>query len=130
MDLNAKVFFIEFAEYIKKKYNVLPGFLTMNLPFMLQKFEEWDLEELVICSSINKIGYLMSPGVPEYENTLASYDRNKYQVMAMSVLASGAVSPEEAFEFIGKQKLDSIVFGASSKRNITQSTELINKFCN
>lgn len=130
LGLNAKVFFIEFAKYIKKKYNVLPGFLTMNLPLILQKFEEWELEQVVICSSINKIGYLMSPGVPEYETALASYDGNKYQIMAMSVLASGAVNPEEAFEFIGKQKIDSIVFGASSKGNIIQSTDLINKFCN
>jgi len=129
LGLNAKVFFIEFAEYIKKKYNVLPGYLTMNLPFLLEKFQEWDLEEVVICSSINKIGYLMSPGVAEYESVLASYDRNKYQIMAMSVLASGAVHPDEAFEFIGKQNIDSIVFGASSKKNIVQSTELINKFC-
>jgi hypothetical protein len=129
LGLNAKVFFIEFAEYVKKKYNVLPGFLTMNLPFMLQKFTEWNLEEAVICSSINKIGYLMSPDVSEYEIALSSYDRNKYQVMAMSVLASGAVKPEEAFEFIGKQNIESIVFGASSKKNIIQSTELINKFC-
>jgi len=129
LGLNAKVFFIEFAEYIKKKYNVLPGFLTMNLPFLLEKFGEWDLEEVVVCSSINKIGYLMSPDVNEYEKMLAGYDRNKYQIMAMSVMASGAVKPEEAFEFIGKQKIDSIVFGASSQKNIIQSTELINKFC-
>lgn len=45
--------------------------------------------------------------------------------MAMSVMASGAVKPEEAFEYIGRQKIDSIVFGASSQKNIVQSTELI-----
>ena len=104
MDLNAKVFFIEFAAYIKKKYNVLPGFLTMNLPFMLQKFQEWDLEEVVICSSINKIGYLMSPNVSEYETILASYDRNKYQIMAMSVLASGAVNPKKHLSLLESRK--------------------------
>lgn len=49
----------------------------------------------------------------------------KYQIMAMSVMASGAVKPEEAFEFIGRQKIDSVVFGASSQKNIIQSTELI-----
>ncbi len=43
-------------------------------------------------------------------------------------MASGAVKPEEAFEFIGKQKIDSIVFGASSKKNIVESFSLINEF--
>lgn len=126
LGLKAKEFFIEYAAYIKKKYKVLPGFLTMNLPFLLSSLQEWGVEEVVICSSINKIGYLMSPNVAEYEKVLANYDRTKYQIMAMSVLASGAVKPEEAFEFIGRQKIDSIVFGASSQKNIIQSTELIN----
>ena len=70
----------------------------------------------------------MSPGVNEYKKVLAEYDRNKYQIMAMSVMASGAVKPEEAFEFIGKQKTDSIVFGASSQKNIKQSKELIDRW--
>lgn len=128
LGLDAKVFFVEYANYIKKKYNVLPGFLTMNLPLLLEKLKEWGVEEVVICSSINKIGYLMSPGVEEYEKVLMNYDRNKYQIMAMSALASGAIKPEAAFEFIGKQKIDSIVFGASSQKNIRQSKELIDKY--
>lgn len=128
LGLNAKVFFIEFAGYIKKKYNVLPGFLTMNLPILLEKLREWDLEEVVVCSSINKIGYLMSPGVNEYEKVLAEYDKNKYQIMAMSVMASGAVKPEEAFTYLGNLKIDSVVFGASSQKNIIETNTLINKY--
>ncbi len=129
LGLKAKVFFIEYVEYIRKKYKVIPGFITMNLPYLIHSFMDWGLEEVVICSSINKIGYLMSPGLKEYEEILKKVDRNKYQIMAMSVLASGAVPPGEAFEFIGKQHVDSIVFGASSEKNIIQSVELINKFC-
>jgi len=129
LGLNAEIFFVEFANYIKKRYNVLPGFLTMNLPVLLDKMEKWGIEEAVICSSINKIGYLMSPGVEEYEKVLANYDKSKYQIMAMSTLASGAIKPEEAFKYVGKQKIESIVFGASSQKNIVNSKELIDKYC-
>jgi hypothetical protein len=128
LGLKAKVFFIEYAEYIKKKYKVLPGFLTMNLPAMVQMLEECGIEDAVICSSINKIGYLMSPGKTEYENTLRLMDKNKYQVMAMSVLASGAIPAREAIEYIGQHNIDSVVFGASSSKNIKETKELIDRW--
>jgi hypothetical protein len=130
LGLKAKVLFLEYAEYIRKKYNVLPGFLTMNLPFLLNLFNEWGLEEVVICSSINKIGYLMSPGISAYEEVLSSIDKRKYQIMAMSVLASGAIQPEEAVKYIGSQKVDSVVFGASSLKNIQKTKMLLDKYLN
>jgi hypothetical protein len=44
----------------------------------------------------------------------------------MSVLASGAILPAEAIEWVcGMKGLQSIVFGASSKANIVQTKELI-----
>jgi hypothetical protein len=128
LGLKAKEFFIEYAAYIKKKYKVLPGFLTMNLPMLLSSLQEWGVEEVVICSSINKIGYLMSPNIAAYEKVLAKYDRSKYQIMAMSVLASGAIHANEAIEYIGNQKIDSVVFGASSQKNIKETKALIDKY--
>lgn len=125
LGLKAKVFFVEYAEYIKDKYNALPGFLTMNLPLAVKLFNEWGIEEIVICSSINKIGYLMSPNRKAYEDTLNLVDKNKFQIMAMSVLASGSVPVKEAIEYIGTLNLDSVVFGASSKENIFKTTELL-----
>jgi hypothetical protein len=46
--------------------------------------------------------------------------------MAMSTLASGAIPAKEAYDFINQQKLQSVVFGASSKRNIDETVGLIN----
>ena len=129
LGLNAKVFFVEYAHYIRNKYNVVPGFITMNLPYLVNSFTEWGLEKVVICSSINKIGYLMSPDNISYEETLKNIDNDKYQIMAMSVLASGAINAEEAFRYIGGQNIDSVVFGASSERNIQQSVKFINNYC-
>ena len=53
-------------------------------------------------------------------------DPKEFQIMAMGTLASGAIKPEEAFEFINKQNVQSILFGASSKRNILANINLIN----
>jgi hypothetical protein len=47
----------------------------------------------------------------------------------MSVLASGAIPPREAIEYVCKQpKIESIVFGASSRGNIKSTKALIDSF--
>ncbi len=116
----------EYCEYIRKKYNALPGLITQNMPYLKQKFEEWGITKVVICSSYNKIGYLMSPDVASYEKAVQQNNSNDYQLMAMSTLASGAIPASEAYDFINRQKLQSVVFGASSKRNIDETVSLIN----
>jgi hypothetical protein len=46
----------------------------------------------------------------------------------MSVLASGAISPREAIEYVCRQpQIESIVFGASSRANIRQTKQLIDE---
>jgi len=46
----------------------------------------------------------------------------------MSVLASGALSPREAIEYVCNQpRIESIVFGASSRGNIRQTKALIDE---
>ena len=45
--------------------------------------------------------------------------------MAMSTLASGAINAKSAYEFINKQNIQSVVFGASSRKNIEETFSLI-----
>ena len=117
--------FVEYCKHIRKKYGAIPGFITQNLPFLRAKLAEWGIDGVVICASVNKIGYLMSPGRAEYEAVLAENDPAKYQVMAMSTLASGAVPAPEAYDYINGLNIQSVVFGASSRGNIDQTVKLI-----
>lgn len=121
-----KEIFEHYCEYVRKKYKVLPGFITLNMPYLKKKLEEWGIEEVVICSTINKAGFNMFPSKEEYEKAIAENDSNKYQLMAMSPLASGSISPQESFEYINSLNLQSVVFGASSKAHIKSSCDLIN----
>ena len=110
---------------MKRKYNAEAGFITMNLPRMLNVLDELGIENPIVCSNINKIGFRMCGGIELYERTIAT---RKFRPIAMSVLASGALQPREAIEYIAKQpRVESIVFGASSRGNIKQTTQLINK---
>lgn len=125
LGLGIKEGFRIFADHVRQKYNAEAGFITMNLPRMLDILNELGFENPIVCSNINKIGFRMCGGVELYENTIAT---RKFRPIAMSVLASGALHPREAIEYIARQpRIESIVFGASSRANIKQTTQLITK---
>jgi len=115
--------FREYDAYIRKKYNAEPGYITMNMPALLDALNSVDIQNPIICSSINKIGFRMSGGIEIYEKYLQ--DR-EFRPIAMQVLAAGALRPKEAIEYLGKfPKIESVLFGASSKANIEETKNLI-----
>jgi hypothetical protein len=119
-------FFVAFAEYVRKHYNAEPGFITMNLPMLLETLETRGVENPIICSSINKIGFRMPGGQELYEKTIAA---RRCRIIAMQTLAAGAVPPREAMAYVCQHKgIDSILFGASSNTHIIQTKELIEEF--
>ena len=120
-----KDIFYEYCEFVRKKYKIIPGLITQNLPFLKARLKEWGISEVIICSSINKIGYLMSPDVEAYVECIRNNDVEKYQIMAMSTLASGAVPAKEAYEFINDLPIQSVVFGASQEKNIRETVHFI-----
>ncbi|HEY5123953.1 MAG TPA: hypothetical protein VIK14_09480 [Ignavibacteria bacterium] len=120
-----RIVFEEYCQYIRKKYKALPGLITQNMPWLIGKLKEWGIHEVVICTSFNKIGYLMSPDVKSYIDAASKNNPDNYQLMAMSTLASGAIPAQEAYEFINAQNLQSVVFGASSAEHIKETTKFI-----
>jgi hypothetical protein len=128
LGLNMKEVFKAYANYIKHKYNAEPGFITMNLPMLLDVLEDCGIKNPIVCASINKIGFRMSGGIEMYERIIA---QKEFRPVAMQVLAAGAIGPDEAFEYVGKQKkIESVLFGASSESHIRQSRDLILKYSN
>jgi hypothetical protein len=117
--------FAEFHAYVKKRYGAEAGFITMNLPALLDVLEGVGIENPIVCANINKIEFRMCGGRELYERTIRE---RRFRPVAMSVFASGAIPPEEALEYVcAQQRIESIVFGASSRRNIEQTRNLIVK---
>ena len=125
MILGLKMFevFREYDSYIRKKYNAEPGYITMNMPALLDALNTVGIENPIICSSINKIGFRMSGGIDIYEKYLKE---KQFRPIAMQVLAAGALKPKEAIEYLGKfPQIESVLFGASSKSHIEETKLLI-----
>ena len=125
LGLGYKDSFRIFADHVKRKYHAEAGFITMNLPRMLNVLDELGIENPIVCSNINKIGFRMCGGIELYEKAIAT---KKFRPIAMSVLASGALQPRAAIEYIAQQpNIESIVFGASSRGNIKQTKQIIDE---
>lgn len=115
-----------FADCIRERYGAEPGFITMNAPLLIDRLEKVGIDNPIICANINKIGFRMCGGLPAYEELIRS---RRCRLIAMSVFASGALPPTEALEYVCRQlRIDSLVFGASSRRNIAQTCGLVRKF--
>jgi hypothetical protein len=126
LGLRAGEVFLAFHNYVKKKYNAEAGFITMNMPRLLDVLESVGIENPIICSSINKAAFRMSGGKVLYEKTLAT---RKVRAIAMQVLGGGAISPRQAIEYVcSLPNIESILFGASSKGNIQETMNLIREF--
>ena len=114
-----------FAEHVRERYDAEPGFITMNTPRLLDALDAQGIDNPIVCSNINRLGFRMCGGIEAYEHAIAT---RRFRPVAMSVLASGAISPREAIEYVCAQpKIESIVFGASSAGNIRQTKQLIDQ---
>lgn len=122
LGIGIKDVFCAFVEYIEKKYSVPAGFMTLNMPMLVDFLLGCGIQNPIVCSAINKRGFQMNPDITSYEETLRT---KAFTPLAMSVMAAGALAPSEAFEYVASLKnIKSILFGASSKTHIEQTKEL------
>ncbi len=125
LGLGAHDAFRTFADHVAARYGAEPGFITMNAPRLLDALEAVGIDNPIVCANINKIGFRMCGGIELYEQTIAT---RRFRPIAMSVLASGALPPREAIDYVCAQpNIRSIVFGASSRGNIRQTKQLIDE---
>lgn len=116
-------FLVAFHDYIQQKHKSEAGFITMNLPLLLNELEKKGIRNPIICASINKAGFRMSGGKEVYEKVIAE---KRCRLIAMQVLAAGTIPAKEALKYVSEMDgIESILFGASSRTNIKNSKELI-----
>ena len=114
-----------FHAHVRDRYCAKAGFITMNVPRLLDVLDSLGIDNPIVCANINKIGFRMCGGIAAYEEAIAT---RRFRPIAMSVLASGAIAPREAIAYVCAQpKIESIVFGASGRANIRQTKALIDE---
>ena len=126
LGLNMKDAFAIFANHVRTRYGAEPGFITMNMPMLLNVLDEVGVKNPIVCTNINKVGFRMSGGFDAYTRALRE---RECRVIAMSVFASGAIPPREAIEWVCAQpNIAGIVFGASGRGNIINTRDLVGQY--
>ncbi|QTV80200.1 hypothetical protein KAE78_03950 [Microbacterium sp. NIBRBAC000506063] len=114
--------FAIFARHVRERYQAEPGFITMNLPMLLDSLDRVGIVNPIVCANINELGFRMSGGIEAYQTALRE---RPFRPVAMSVFASGAIAPRPALTWIHDHaNVESIVFGASSRASISSTVEL------
>lgn len=122
LGLRARAVVMEFADHVRSAYGVDPGFITMNLPRLVDFLLDCGIRNPIVCSAINQIGYFMHPDRTTCEQVIRT---QPFRPMAMSILASGAVSARDAVAYIAGLGVQSVVFGASSRHHIQETVALL-----
>ena len=112
-----------FHDHVRARYGAEPGYITMNVPRLLDALDALGIDNPIVCANVNKIGFRMCGGVAAYEQAIAN---RRFRPIAMSIFASGAIPPREAVEYVCAQpRIETLFFGASGRANIRQTFALI-----
>jgi uncharacterized protein (DUF486 family) len=119
-----------FKSYIQiaKNKGITPGFNTVNSAYLIQKFFDWgiDTSEIALVSPFNKIGFQMSPSKEVCEKALTRL--SKPNLIAISVLAAGYLTPTEAIEYLATlPNLRGVAVGVSKEKHAVETFKLLNK---
>jgi hypothetical protein len=104
-----------FADHVREKYQVMPGFVTYNLPKFVNLFQDAgvSLKDVLIMTPFNSIGFQMSPSRESCEVCLSNLSEG--EVIAMSIMAGGFLKLDGAIKYVqGMAKLSGIAVGVSS----------------
>ena len=117
--------FKSFVDHVEMKYHARAGFMTLNMPRMVQFLTSAGIKRPLVCAAINKIGFQMNPDVAAYHRTLESADAD---IIAMSVMAAGMLRPREAFEYVSSLGgVKSLVYGASTDGHIASCQQMLDE---
>jgi hypothetical protein len=116
--------FLEYDAYIRARQKTEPGYGTVNLPLLVRRLHSLGIKDPLIMAPFNSAGFHMNPSPSECEKTVRS---GGFRLMAMNALASGAVKPAEAFEYLARFGIRRVVIGASKEEHIRQCRDLARK---
>ncbi|MGP8070904.1 MAG: hypothetical protein ACLP5V_13555 [Candidatus Bathyarchaeia archaeon] len=106
-----------YMQHVRDKYHVKPGFDTRNFVRFVKFFRDVNLplEDTIIMTPFNKIGFQMNPSREACEACLS--ELHGPSLIAMSILAGGYLTLEEAVGYIRQQNLSGAVVGVSSEEH-------------
>lgn len=114
--------FDSYMHHIQDKYDAMPGFVTRNFARFVKYFQDssLSLKDTVIMTPFNPVGFQMNPSKESCEQCLSGLTDG--YVIAMSILAGGYLTLEEAAQYLQTLRgISGTVAGVSTKQHAQQT---------
>lgn len=111
-----------YADHIRDKHGVAPGFATRNFTRFIDFAMKigLPLDQLVVLAPFNRVGFQMNPSREACEQTLDQLPAAN--IIAMSILASGFLKLPDALQYLREHpKINSFVVGTSSEEHAIET---------
>jgi hypothetical protein len=108
-------FLTDYVSHLADTFRIRAGFVTRNFTRFVKFCEDCNmsLDDIIIMTPFNRLGFQMNPSRESCEDTLSRLGSSN--VIAMSLLAGGALSLDDAIQYINMNRsIKSVAIGLSS----------------
>jgi len=119
----------ELKRYVEKKLKTGFGLETRNVGQLKKYLEERGIWVEYVMTPMNPLGYQMAPSKEEAEEAIRMLGERGVKIIAINILASGAVTLEEACKYLEsfKDKIYAVAYGTSKPQRAKGNALLLNR---
>lgn len=118
-----KEFFSFFSSFVRKKYNIEPGFMTNNMQILIKKLKEWRINAKYIAAPINRYGYCMNPNKAEIEKII----KEGGIVTIATDVTTTSVPQGEDLKYLKQLGIDNAIFEIGSASDAYAFANILKK---
>ena len=119
----------ELKRYVEKKLKVGFGLETRNIGRLEKYLEERGIHVEYVMTPMNPLGYQMTPSKEEAEEAIRELWKRGVKIIAINILASGAVTLGETCKYLElfKDKVYAIAYGTAKPHRARENAVLLRK---
>lgn len=119
----------ELKRYVEKKLEVGFGLETRNIGQLKKYLEERGIWVEYVMTPMNPLGYQMAPSKEEAEEAIIELGEQGVKIIAINILASGAVSLEDSIRYLEpfKEEVYAVAYGTTKPQRAGENALLLNQ---
>jgi hypothetical protein len=119
----------ELKKFVEKKLGVGFGLETRNIGRLNKYLEENNIQVEYVMTPMNPLGYQMAPSKKEAEEAIIKLGGRSTKIIAINILASGAVTVGEACEYLEsfKNKLYAVAYGTAKPERARENALMFSR---
>ena len=127
MAYNLTKLLCELKRFVEKKLGVGFGLETRNIGRLNKYLEEYNIQVEYVMTPMNPLGYQMAPSKEEAEEVIRKLGGRGTKIIAINILASGAVTIEEACKYLEpfKNIIHAVAYGTTKPRRARENAVLL-----